>query len=420
MNLTALYIGRHISTGGGRRDRRPPSVWIAIVTVALTVAVLELTLAVVAGFRTQIIDKVKGFDADITVLPAYDYSSGESATFIRRTPELENIIADDIENPALSIELRYPAVLKTADDFSAIVLRGYGEGHDFSFEKNNLTEGEWPDFNSDEGNNRIVISTATANALGVAAGDKIDAYFFVDGGIKARKPVIAGLYSSNFADNDRLVAYTSLRWLQKVAGIDSLSGSSLNISLGSLPPDTLASIAGHLQDRLILAASEKEIDELHPVDNLSHTGAIYFNWLDLLDTNVIVIFILMAAVAGFTLISTLVILILERVRTIGILRAVGMSNASVRSIFIYLAMKCVTAGLAAGNIIGLGIIFAQHKWHLLPLNPEMYYLSSVPVEIHWWQILALNAGVFALAWLVLLLPAHIVSTISPAKTMRYE
>lgn len=421
MKSSALYIARHISTKGGRHGRRPPSVLIAIATISLAVAVLELTLAVVNGFKEGIVEKVRGFDPDITVLPAYDYDTGRTAAFISFTPELKEVLGDVFPSSDISLEFRYPTVLKTDSDFSAVILRAYGSEHDYAFERGNMQIGEFPDFESPDGNNKIVISSTTANSLGLSVGDKIDAYFFVDGGIKARKPIVAGIFNSNFGENDKLTAYTSINWLQKITRTDSITGTSVGIRFPSLlPSDSISEYAALLQQKLIGAARTGQLNHLFPVDNLAHTGTVYFSWLDLLDTNVTVIFILMAAVAGFTLISTLVILILERVRTIGLLRALGMQIRGIRRVFVLLLLKCVIAGIAIGNAVGLGIIFVQNKWEVLKLNPEMYYLSSVPVKIEVWQIFVLNVCIFILAWLILLPPAHLVSSVSPAQTMRYE
>ena len=156
------------------------------------------------------------------------------------------------------------------------------------------------------------------------------------------------------------------------------------------------------------------------VDNVLRSGAPYFSWLDLLDTNVVVILILMALVAGFTLISSLFILILERVRLIGILKAIGATNSQIRGIFIYMSERLVVWGLIIGNIIGLGFVWLQHTTRFIPLDPESYYLSYVPVEIGWEAILLLNLSVIAISCGILILPSHMVSTLSPAESIRYE
>ena len=150
------------------------------------------------------------------------------------------------------------------------------------------------------------------------------------------------------------------------------------------------------------------------------SGAMYFNWLSLLDTNVTVIFILMLAVAGFTLVSSLFILILERVRTIGILRAAGASKRLIRSIFIDLGFRLVGRGLVIGNLVGLGFLLIQKYFHVVPLDPDMFYLNSVPVEIVPWQIVALNIGIIFASWLILLIPAGAAADTDPAKAIETE
>lgn len=381
---------------------------------------LELTLSVVGGFREAIVEKVRGFNPDLVIEPAYSYETGESDGFISMTPELDAVLSRSLpEDMSPVLSMQYPAVLKTPDNFAAVVLNAFGDAHDFSFEKGNVIAGRWPGYDKGEGYDSLVISRQIAASLGLSAGDKIDCYFFVDGNIKARKPVIGAIYESNFGETDGLVAYASLPWLQKVGGIDSASGTRIDINVAE-SLERIPAIAEQLQTDLIVALQTGEISKVYPVDNVSHKGAIYFNWLDLLDTNVIVIFILMACVSGFTLISSLFILILQRVRTIGLLRSLGMRVTGVRNVFVYMALKVVLQGMLAGNALGLGIIFAQKYLHFLPLDPDMYYLAYVPVTVSVASIIWLNAGVVAAAWLVMIIPARLVATVRPSQTMQYE
>lgn len=415
-----LYIAKHLSLRGGRDNRRPPSVWIAATSVALTVLVLELTLSVVGGFRDGIIHKVRGFEPDITVAPAYDYSTGESDGYLRLDRSLRAVIMSAMPyavEPELS--MKYPAVIKTADDFAALVLHAYDKRHDFSFEKEIVSEGRLPDYPVGEGDNTIMISASVANAMKLGVGDKVDCYFFVDGNIKARKPIVAAIYDSSFGEADELIAYTSLPWLQKVAAIDSLSGTGIDIR-GINDIEEVPLIAQQLQSALLEALQSGRTNKVYPVDNITHRASVYFSWLDLLDTNVVVIFVLMTCVAGFTLIASLFILILEKVRTIGLLRALGMNVNQMRNVFVCMAMRYVAIGLVIGNVLGIGIIFAQHIWRFIPLDPHMYYLAYVPVSFSITDVIWLNAGVVAVAWLVMILPAGLVSTVRPAQTMHYE
>ncbi len=387
---------------------------IAVAGVALALVIMELTIAVVLGFKNGIRDKLMGFDAQINVEVPYGSTDG----ILHVTPSLRNFVRTHMPASDIRMSLRQPALLKTDTDFHGLVFLAQSPEADFSFERSNIVEGEWPDYTADSCDNKIVISRQVADALGLGVGDRVFSTFFVNGDIKMRRHTVAGLYRSDFGEYDYNVAYASLRAMQRVAGIDSVSCNRLDIR--GIAVDDIASEAASLQQAFIDAAANGEMNELYTVDNVTHTGAIYFNWLDLLDTNVVVIFLLMLAVAGLTLVSSLFILILECVRLIGVLRAMGAPKPLVRRIFIDMAMRLVGLGMIIGNILGLGLLWFQHATHFITLDPQMYYLSSVPVEFNIWAIIALNAGVAASAWLILVLPARLASSIDPAKAMSYE
>jgi len=257
-----------------------------------------------------------------------------------------------------------------------------------------------------------------AEKLGIDTGDKLFLYFFVDNSPKVRRVYVSGLYLSNFDEYDNSVIYTSLGLMRGLGNSGDLSATS--ISVENVKKEDIATATEQLQLALLDAYRSGELLDVYPVDNIINSGAIFFNWLDLLDTNVVVIFILMVCVATFTLISSLFIIILDRVPTIGVLRALGASRDQICRIFINLSLRLVGIGMIIGNALAFGIIAIQNTTHLMPLNPQMYYLSHVPFEISWTTALTLNAGVAAGAWLILILPARLAARIDPAATMRYE
>lgn len=387
---------------------------IAVAGVALAVVIMELTLAVVLGFKNGIRDRLMGFDAQINVEAPYGSTDG----ILHVTPELQSIIAAELPGTEARMVLRQPALLKTDNDFHGLVFLAQSPEADFSFERSNIVAGEWPDYAADSCDNKIVVSQQVADALGLGIGDKVYSTFFIDGDIKMRRHTVAALYRSDFGEYDFNIAYASLRSMQRVAGIDSTACHRLDIR--GIDIDDIAPEAAGLQQAFIDAAARGDVDELYTVDNVTHTGAVYFSWLELLDTNVVVIFILMLAVAGLTLISSLFILILERVRLIGVLRAMGASKPLVRRIFVDMAMRLVGLGMLIGNVIGLGLVWLQHSTKLITLDPQMYYLSAVPMEFNIPAIIALNLGVALAAWLILVLPARLASSIDPAKAISYE
>lgn len=355
-----------------------------------------------------------GFDAQITVESPLD----GPGSHIEAAPDLMNLLREEMPDAEMRLSLRQPGLIKTDSDFHGLVLIGQSPDAPFVFEKSNIVAGEWPDYASDSCDNHIVLSEQVASNLGLEVGDRATSTFFVDGDVKVRRHTVAALYRSNFGEYDYNVGYASLRGLQRVAGLDSIGGNRIDIR--GIDIDNVPYEASRLQQALIDAAARGRLASLYPVDNITHTGAVYFNWLELLDTNVVVIFVLMMAVAGLTLVSSLFILILERVRMIGVLRAMGASKSLVRNIFIDMAMRLVGKGMLIGNVLGIGLPALQKATHILPLDPSMYYLSSVPVEFNLWAIIGLNVGVAAAAWLILVLPARLASSIDPSKAISYD
>ena len=414
MMKTSLWISRRLRLGGSGAGS-PAAVVIAVAGVALAIVVMEFTLAIVVGFKDGIRAKLMGFDAQISV----EAPVGSADHFIALTPELEATVRAALpESAELRLSLRQPGMLKTDDNFQGVVYLGQSPDGDFAFERSNMVEGRWPDFSADSCENSIVLSQTLAQSLGLGVGDKVYSTFIVDGAVKLRRHTISGLYQSNFGEYDRTIVYASLPGLRKIAGADSISATRLDIR--GLDSESIEAESELLRHALVSAAATGRLNDYYPIDNVLRSGALYFNWLALLDTNVTVIFLLMLAVAGFTLVSSLFILILERVRTIGVLRALGASKPLVRNIFVDLGLRLVGLGMIIGNVLGIGLLLVQKYTHAVPLDPDMYYLASVPVEIRPWAFVALNAGVFVVAWLILIVPAGVAASTDPAKAIDCE
>ena len=421
MNIS-LFIARRLHLKGSKKESSSSSTIIAITGVAIAIIVMVITLCVVLGFKHQIREKIIGFDAQITINPIVTQIEGEDVQTITFTDSLNNILESAIDSngstPIIALTLKQPGIIKTADNFAGLIFKGVDNNNDLSFITRTIVEGTIPNFAIDSCKNKILISSNTASALNINLGEKINTYFFSNGNIRTRKFEIAGIYNSNFSDYDNKIAFAPLSTLQRIAQIDSISGSSIEIT--GIDNDKIETQSIEIQKAINNAVYNQSLTNLYQVDNVLHSGAMYFNWLDLLDTNVIVILILMSCVAGFTLISCLFIIILERIKTIGLLKAIGATNAQVRKIFIHMAQRLIIRGMIIGNIISLSFVFIQEKFHIIPLDPKAYYLSFVPVEINWLHILLLNICVIIISSIVLILPSHLASTISPSQTMRYE
>lgn len=410
------YIARRLRLG--EKGRYSTSVVIAICGVALSVAVMMLSIAVVSGFKHQIRGKVAGFESQIAINASHiegDTTSNKDFDYLTLGPELKNLIDGSGLFSAYDLSIRLPSILKTDNDFEGIVLYGIENGSGRArFLKENIS-GEGV---NDLKDNEIVLSSHTAGALSLNKGDKVFAYFFVDGSVKTRRFIVADIYNTNFSDYDKLYAFVPLQTLQKLNGLEQNQGTQVDLTCAD--GSHIDENALELQKMMMIASYSGELPGVYQLSTVTQNAMLYLNWLDLLDTNVVVILILMALVSGFTLISSLFIIILERVQTIGLLKAMGASNRQIREVFTAIGWRLVLWGMLAGNVVSLVLIGSQALLHVVPLDPESYYLSFVPVRIDIVDILLLNAAVFVVSWAMLLVPSRSVAKVLPARALRYE
>lgn len=387
---------------------------IAVLGVAFAVAIMEVTMSVSIGFKQEITSKLQGFIAPVTVYPT---NSDESVqTLIDADSTVFDIIKDICPDATPVKLLVLQGMLKTEDDFQAIALKAYDGDYDADFEKSILRKGKWID---DEENNSLVLSSRFADKLGLTTGDKINLCYFVNDRIKSRPFKITGLYESGLSEYDDIIGYADYNTLKRIYHASDSEASVIEIR--NIGIDQAENVGEELKQRFITESLIQENPELAlNVGTITRQGAMYLNWLELLDTNVVVIFVLMALVAFCTLISALFIQVLEKVNMIGLLKAIGTTNATISQIFIWVSLKLVGLGILTGNILGLGFIFIQEKWHPVSLNPDMYYLDTVPVSFNLSYFLILNVCVALASWLILLLPARIATRLSPASTLRFD
>lgn len=412
-----LFIARRLRLSDEGHRGLSPSIIIAIAGIALSIMVMMLAMSIVFGFKKEIRNKVTGFDSQVTIYPA-SYGAEDGNDYADLSPELESVIRETglFETPVLVIQ--QPAIIKTDSAFQAIVMKGISPGAGWNFVRENIVEGSLPAYETDDEKNKVVIPRIIADKLGLSVGDRVNAYFFTNNLLKARRIEVSAIYDTNFGDYDKMFIFCPLALTQGIAGIDGSEGTQIELMTNGLMP--VVESAMRLQDAMMQACYTGELKGTYQLATVTDNGMMYFNWLELLDTNVVVILVLMALVSGFTLISSLFIIILERVNMIGILKALGSTDAEIRRIFGYVAQRLVLAGMLIGNIVGIAFLLIQKSTHILPLDPDSYYLSFVPVEIDWLQILLLNVGVFVFCWLMILIPGQIVAKIKPAKSIRYE
>lgn len=392
-----------------------PAIRIATAGVAIGLAVMLISVSVVLGFKHTIRDKVIGFGSHIQVSDFMTLQTDDSYPI-----QMDDSMITVLKSiPGIKHVQRYAlkqGILKTDNDFLGVVFKGVGPEYDTTFLHQNLVQGCIPRFNDTTTDNNILISKSIADKLGVKVNDKIYSYFIDKDGIRTRRFKIQGIYQTNLSQYDDITCFADLNTIVKLNGWhdDQATGAELIVKdfnqLDNVENLVIKKVNRTL-DHYGETYSSKTIRELCPQ---------IFSWLDLLDLNVWVILALMIAVAGVTMISGLLIIILERTVMIGILKALGARNKTIRHTFIWFAAFIIGKGLLVGNLIGLGLITLQQFTGLVKLNPQTYYVSTVPVEYNIPLFIILNVATLLISLFVLIAPSYLISHIHPAKSMRYE
>jgi lipoprotein-releasing system permease protein len=397
----------YFSQQGKERTSRP-AVRVALAGMIVGVCVMILTICVVVGFKQTITQKVAGFGAHIQVV-SFDNNNTFDLQPIDVSDSLLTVLGNYPYVTSATPFITKPGILKTDSSFHGIVLKGTDN---WAFFASNLVEGNLPIEHQE-----VLLSRPVARSQQLRVGDNVTAYFVDETDVKARRLKIVGLYETGYEEYDQLFVVAPLQTARRLQGWSNNVYSGVEILLDDV--SRLDEVADQ-----IYFATVNHLDEngynVYYVQTLYQQNPAVFAWLDLLDMNVIVIIILMLMVAGFNIISGLIILILDGVHLIGTLKALGADNKFVKRVFLIQAAMLVGKGMIWGNIIGLGIATAQYFGHFIPLDPMTYYVSYVPITFAWEWIILLNVLTIALSMLILLLPSMIITRISPAKVMHFE
>jgi len=386
--------------------------------ISLAIVVMLISIAVMLGFKHEVRQKIMGFDAQVTVSPLE--SNGQQSTPLLDSDSLAAAVTSLPPEATATMSIRQPAIIKTPQNFSGAVIKGMDTGFDWKFIRDNLVEGVVPDYQADSTLYHVVISHTIASDLNLALGDKFDAYFLGNNtSYRTRRLKIAGIYDTHFSEYDKHFIFSTLPMLQQLGNLKEGQGTVLEIS-GLSSDEQIDLVQSLLVEKLSDELYSGKTSKIYSVSNIHESAAMYFNWLALLDTNVVVILVLMALLGMLTLVSSLFILVLRRVTMIGILKALGATDRQIRTTFVILTFKILLSGLIIGNAVGLAVIAAQQHFKLLPLNPDAYYLDHVPVMLDLPSVLLLNTAVTAVSFLILILPSAIITTIPPSKAICYE
>jgi lipoprotein-releasing system permease protein len=415
LNLPLFIAKRIYSDQGDKRNVSRPAIRIAIVGVAIGLMVMIVTVCVVLGFKHTIRDKVAGFGGHIQVSNLMKYNDIDPYT----------ICADDSMMQVFRAQLgvrhvqRYTVtqgLLKTDDDFLGVMFKGVGPEFDNTFLRQNIVAGEIPVFSDSTSRYQLLMSKMIADKLHLSVGDKVFAYFIGDENVKTRKYTVAGIYQTNMTRFDENLCFTDLYAANRLNGWDGDRCTGVEATVEDL--DNLSATADAFIDNV------NRTDDGH--GNQMVTQTIYetyptiFTWLELLDINVWIILVLMVCVAGFTMISGLLIIILERTQMIGILKALGTRNKTIRHTFLWFSVFIIGQGMLWGNILGIGIVLLQQYTGFVSLDPQVYYVSKAPMELNLPLIALLDLVTLLVCVFVLIAPSYLVSHIHPAKSMRYE
>lgn len=402
---------------GSRKEGRSFSrsiVGIALFGIALSLAVMIVAVAIVTGFKKEISNKVTGFGAHIQILNMDSNLSYETAPVpghVESVEELRNM--KGVQNvQAFAIKA---GIIKTGEEIHGAVLKGVDQHYDWSFIEKHLAEGTLFQVSDTVRSNQVVLSGSVASLLNLGVGDRFTMYFIQDPP-RARTFTISGIYNTSLEQFDKLYIFADIKQVQRLNNWRNGEVSGYEVLIQNM--DDLSEYAWEIQDRV--GFDFLDDGSRLRVDTITQKNSQIFDWLKLQDMNVVVLVILMVVVAGFNMISGLLILILERTNMIGILKALGTTNVSIRKIFIYQSGYLTLMGMLWGNLFGLAICVAQKYLNLIPLDPGSYYLDTVPINLNPLHLLLLNLGTMLITYVFLLVPSMIIARISPDKSIRFN
>jgi lipoprotein-releasing system permease protein len=414
LNTELFIVRRMIGSRKGRKSFSRSIVGIAIFGIALGLTVMIVAVAIVTGFKNEISSKVTGFGAHIQIV---NMDSNLSYETIPVPADVESI--HQIGNlPGIRNIQPYAikaGIIKTGDEIHGAVLKGVDSGYDWYFLEKHLTEGNLLNVVDSVRSSQVVISENTSRLLKLGIGDRFTMYFIQDPP-RARTFTIQGIYNTSLEEFDQLYIFSDIKQVQRLNDWELGEVSGYEVIVDQMKDLSQATEAV----REMVAFDFLDDGSRLRVENIQEKYSQIFDWLNLQDMNVIILILLMIIVAGFNMISGLLILILERTNMIGILKALGTTNASIRKIFLYQSAYLTLVGLLWGNLIGIVVCLLQKHLNLISLDPSSYYLDTVPINLNLLHVFLLNIGTLAITFIFLLLPSMIIARISPDKSIRFN
>jgi len=413
MNLEYFIAKRLFFKDNQSGKKSKPATKIATIGIAVGLAVMLIAWSVVMGFRREVREKIIGVNSHIQVTSYYS-----NYTFEMNPVTFPDSVLNNLRSiPGVRHVQRMftkPGMIKSETDFQTVVFKGIESDFDKTFLSKNMVQGTFPDYS--QPSNNVLISEYLTKLLKLKLGDSFLVYFIRDEKVAARKFKISGIYNTHFSEFDKYFLVVDARHIRRLNNWGPNQSAGLEIFLKSM--DNFEHVEEAVYEKMSRVATKSE--DAFYMRNLYEISPDLFSWLNLLDTNVWLILFLMIFVSGFNIISGLLILILERTNLIGMLKAMGAKNVSIRKIFMYLSVFLIGKGLLWGNLIGLTFCLLQNYFHIVPLNPSIYYVDAVPIQIDLMYILILNVGTIIVSLAVVLIPTALISRINPVKAIKFD
>ncbi|EGN56811.1 ABC transporter permease [Hallella multisaccharivorax DSM 17128] len=415
MNLPLFLARRIYGDHGDKHKVSRPAITIATAGVAIGLAVMIVSVCVVLGFKHTIQGKVIGFGSHIQVTNFVSQTEAEQYPIAASDSMMSAIRAINGVRHAERFAYQQ-GILKTDSNFLGVVLKGVGSEWDSTFIHQNMVSGSIPHFSDSASSNKILISKSIADKLNLKQGQRIFTYFINNSGVRIRRFTIQGIYQTNLSQYDSYMCFTDLYTTVRLNGWhpDQVSGIEVTVNDFNHVDDVERQFIKNVNKR------QDHYGETYTSQTIKDINPQIFRWLDLLDMNVWIILALMTAVAGVTMISGLLIIILERTTMIGILKALGARNKTIRHLFLWFATFIIGRGMVIGNVIGISACALQKYFGIVKLDPATYYVSTVPIEFNIPLLVLLNVATLLVSVFVLIGPSYLISHIHPAKSMRYE
>ncbi|MBC8005707.1 MAG: ABC transporter permease [Verrucomicrobia bacterium] len=415
---TNLYIARRIfSAKENKQNLSHKIVNIALFGIVLGLIVLILAVAIVTGYKSEVGKKVIGFGSHLQIVTLDTNQSFETTSISEKQPFTDEL--STIEGIShVQVFATKPGIIRTDEEIHGVVLKGIGPDFDWSFFEGNKIAGDIFQVQDTVRNNKVWVSKQMADLLKLKLGDPLYMFFYdpTETLPRQRRFELAGIYKTSLEEFDRMFVLVDINHIRRLNNWENDQVSGFEIFVKDFKN---ISNQERAVNNLLLRYTTPESPVLQVV-SIKEKYAHIFDWLGLLDMNVWVILTLMILVAGFNMVSSLLVIILERTQMIGILKSLGAHNWSIRKVFLYFSVMMIIKALIWGNLIGIGICLIQQYTHVLKLDPTSYYLEYVPVNLRIWHLVLLNVGTVVITMLMLLIPSYFITKVSPEKTIRFE